>query len=178
MDRITKRMSGTERDYWSVHALGTVPALEVADGRVLTETAAVLQHLARQNNVELSDEQLTELHRWLSFVGTEIHKGIFNVFFDPNAPEASRAYALETGATRLSFVNDHLTGRDFLLDELSVADMYLYTALNWSLATPVSLEPYPALVAFHQRMRELPAVSRAFAEERELYAKQQAARAS
>ena len=41
--------------------------------------------------------------------------------------------------------------------------------LNWAGATGVSLAPWPALAAWHQRILARPAVARAVAEERELY---------
>jgi glutathione S-transferase len=40
----------------------------------------------------------------------------------------------------LAFLDAHLTGREFLLDRFSVADAYLFTVLNWHVATPVELE--------------------------------------
>jgi glutathione S-transferase len=72
-------------------------------------------------------------------------------------------------AARLSWLNSVLEGREFLLDEFSVADGYLFAILNWSMVAPVDLAPYPALTAFMARMHQRPAVARAFAEELALY---------
>lgn len=52
------------------------------------------------------------------------------------APEAVKAFALEKGAPRLALRNEHLTGREWLLDGFTVADALLATVLNWTAAAP------------------------------------------
>lgn len=167
VDPRTKRLPDG-RDYREVYPLGLVPALRTDDGALLTENAAVLQHIAEHGGAA-TRETSRELQRWLSFIGTELHKGLFAPLFDPSAPEEAKRYAIEKGRPRLAHVDAHMRDRAFVLDAPSVADAYLYTVLNWTLATPVSLADYPALAAFHARMRERPSVARAFAEELPLY---------
>jgi glutathione S-transferase len=62
---------------------------------------------------------------------------------------------------RLGLVDKHLAGREFLLDRFSVADAYLYTVLNWSMATPVKFDRFPAIQAYFKRMRERPSIAKA-----------------
>ncbi|MEM9192595.1 MAG: glutathione binding-like protein [Myxococcota bacterium] len=174
VNRETKQLADGG-DYRDVHPLGTVPALLV-DDVLITEMPAVLQYIS-DRDPRSRDLSATELRRWLSFVGSELHKGIFAPLFDSKASPAAQAYAIERGKTRLAFIDRHMTGRDYLLDVKSVADMYLHTALNWTLPTPIALEDYPGLHAFHQSFRKLPFVARAFSEERPLYLAQQAANA-
>ncbi len=50
-----------------------------------------------------------------------------------------------------------------------MADAYLATVLNWTLATGVSLAEWPIVQAYHQRMLKRPSIARAFAEELALY---------
>src|SRR5690606_19086407 len=106
--------------------------------------------------------------------GTELHKGLFAPLFDPAAPEEVKRYAIQKGKPRMAFLDSHMEGREAILDDYSVADAYLYTVLNWALVTPVGLNDYPSLSAYHARMKERPSVSRAFAEEFPLYQAQQA----
>ena len=51
----------------------------------------------------------------------------------------------------------------------SVADAYLYTVLNWSMATPVKFDRFPAIQDYFTRMQKRPSVAKAFREELALY---------
>jgi glutathione S-transferase len=76
---------------------------------------------------------------------------------------------LTKGESRLSYLNDQLEGREFLLDRFSVADAYLFTVLNWKIATPVDLSRWPAVSGYYERLAQRPSISRALAEEHTLY---------
>lgn len=175
VDPVTKRTE-SGRDFHELHPLGLVPALQLESGKILTENAAVLQYVARsfpQAGLAPTDpEGTTELQSWLCFIGTELHKSLFNPLLAKHAGPDAKAYALGLGESRLRYLEQHLTGREFLLDQFSVADAYLFTILNWTLATPVDLKPWPAVSAYQARLRERPSVARAFAEELKLYKKE------
>ncbi len=161
------------KDFREVYPLGLVPTIRTDDGELLTENAAILQHVAErfpQAHLSPTDSQgRARLQQWLCFIGTELHKALFAPLLDAKAPEGAKAYALEKGASRLAWVEKHLTGREFLLDHFSVADAYLVTVLGWCVATPVDLKKYPALSAYVARLWKRPGVAKAFAEERALY---------
>jgi glutathione S-transferase len=88
---------------------------------------------------------------------------------DEAAPEETRTHTLMKGETRLVYLNDHLSDREFLLDHFTVANAYLYTVLNWSVGARVSLSRYPAIKEYHRRLRIRPSVARAYQEEVKLY---------
>ena len=163
-------------DFRTVSSLGLVPALDLGDGELLTENAAILQYVADQ----LSEAQLAprdplgraRLQQWLGFIGTELHKGIYVPLLDKKAPEGAKAFALSKVESRLSWLSEKLEGREYLLERFSVADGYLFTVLNWSVVTPVSLKPWPSITSYMARMRERPSIARAYGEERTLYAKE------
>jgi glutathione S-transferase len=51
-----------------------------------------------------------------------------------------------------------------------VADAYLTTVLNWSIATPmIDFGKYPAVKDYLERMKKRPSVAKALAEEFALY---------
>ena len=63
-----------------------------------------------------------------------------------------------------------MKGREFLLDQFSVADGYLATVLNWTQATPeIDLGAYPNVKAYLERMRQRPSVAAALATEVPLF---------
>jgi glutathione S-transferase len=161
-------------DFFSINPLGLVPALRTDDGEVLTENAAILQYIADQSPGSGIAPQggmpRTRLQQWLCFVGTELHKALFSPLLDPKMPDAGKARILEKGDARLAYLNTYLTGREFLLDRFSVADAYLFTALNWNIATPVDLKKWPAVHAYYTRLKQRPSIARALSEEHALYA--------
>ena len=169
-------------DFRTIHALGLVPVLEMDNGEMLTENAAILQHVAdRYPAAEIAPRDplaRSRLHQWLCFIGTELHKALYIPLLDRNAPEGAKAYALTKAQSRLAWVSGALDGREYLLDRFSVADAYLLTVLNWSTVTPVNLAPWPAIGAYLKRCHSRPAVARAFAEEKKLYAEELKRRAS
>ena len=68
---------------------------------------------------------------------------------DSKAPPDAKAYAAEIADSRLAYLDNHLTGREFLLDPFSVADAYLCTVLNWTRATPIDLAKWPAVKDYY-----------------------------
>jgi glutathione S-transferase len=94
---------------------------------------------------------------------------------DRKAPQESKAYALEKNLPRLDYLDNYLKGRDYLLDHFTVADAYLVTVINWTMATPpIELAKWPNVKAYYERLRRRPAIAKAIAEEFELYKAEQA----
>ena len=166
VDPKSKKVLQDNSDFRSVNPLGLVPTVSTDDGLILTENAAILQYVAdRFPDVGLgatSGIERSRLHQWLCFIGTELHKGLFVTLLDRKAPADVHAYTLAKGLSRLDYLNSYLEGREFLLDHFSVADAYLGTVLNWSIATPmIDFSKYPAVKAYLERMKKRPAVAKA-----------------
>lgn len=181
VDGPTKRLADGS-DFHAVNPLGLVPVLRTDNGALLTENAAILPYLAdRFPDARLAPADgldRARFRQWLSFIGTELHKGLFSVLLSSKAPEAAKVHVLEVGKSRLDVLSDHLDGRDYLLDDFSVADAFLVTVLGWSRATPIRLADWPVLNAYVDRIRQRPCVARALTEELALYEAEQARRAS
>jgi glutathione S-transferase len=176
VDTHTKRTAGGD-DYLRVHPIGLVPVLDSGDGTLLFENAAILQYVAdRFPEARLAPADpmgRVRLGQWLSFISAELHRGLFAPLLDPEAPEAVKAYIVARGASRLDYLNAHLSGREFLLDAFSVADAYLATILGWSVVTTVDLKKWPAVRAYLERMRQRPSIARALEEEMPMYIAEQ-----
>lgn len=161
-------------DFRKVNPLGLVPTLRTDDGLLLTENAAILQYVAdRFPNANISAAsgiERSRLHQWLCFIGTELHKGLFVPLLDKTAPAEMKTHVLGKNLSRLDYLEDYLKGREFLLDHFSVADAYLVTIINWTMATPpIELAKWPVVKAYYERLRARPSIARAVAEEFELY---------
>ena len=159
--------------YVALNPKGYVPALELDDGQVLTEGAAILQYLADRNpDARLAPRAGTieraRLHEWLNYIATEVHKGGYSPLFNPKAPDEWKQIVRDNLAAKLDFLARHLERQPFLLaDGFSVADAYLFTILRWS--SPrigVELGPWPALGAFIDRVGARPAVKAALEAEK------------
>ena len=179
VDSPTKTVLKDGSDFRAVNPIGLVPTLRTDEGVVLTENAAILQYVAdRFPQSGLGATQgidRTRLHQWLCFIGTELHKGLFIPVLDRKAPQETKAYALEKNLSRLDYLDNYLKGREFLLDHFSVADAYLVTVINWTMATPpIELSTWPDVKAYYERLRQRPSVAKAVAEEFELYKAEQA----
>lgn len=172
VDFATKRTTDG-RDYLAINPKGYVPALELDDGRLLTEGPAIVQYIADQApDAKLAPPAGTweryKLQEWLAYIGTEIHK-TFGPLFRAAASDEIKATARENLAKRFAFVDAALAAQPYLLGEtFSVADGYLFVMLSWCKFTGVDLAPFPQLLAYQARIAERPAVVATLAAEKAL----------
>jgi glutathione S-transferase len=179
VDRKTKRLDDG-RDYRAVAPQAIVPAVSLDDGAILTESAAVLQYIAdRVPEKELAPRWGTaeryRLVEWLNFITTELHKKHLWMIFSTRTPEPVKSWAKSSAASALSHVAARLDAHDFLLgDRFTVADAYLFWALLVAPHGGLSIDAYPSLVAYCDRIRARPSVKAALAHEYPLYMKEAA----
>ncbi len=174
VDPKTKKVLKDGSDFYKVNPLGLVPTLRTDDGTVLTENAAILQYVAdhfpKAGIAAGPGMERSRLHQWLCFIGTELHKGLFSPLLDKKAAPEVKSWVLNKNLSRLDYLENYLRGRDYLLDHFSVADGYLVTVINWTMATPpVELAKWPVVKAYYERLRARPSIAKAIAEELELY---------
>lgn len=168
---MNKQLVADGSDYLAINPKGQVPALRTDDGDILTEGPAILQYVAdldpqHRMAPAAGTIQRAKLQQWLNYIATEVHKAVFYFMFNPASPPEAKAFARDTLLpARYDFLSRHLEGRDYLLDQFSVADAYLATSLNWAAPAGVDLAQWPVLKAWHERILARPAVARAFGEE-------------
>ena len=167
-------------DFFAVNPMGQVPALRLDDGTILTENTAVLQYVAEKfphaRLAPLPGPERSRMQQWLGFIGTELHKAVFVPMLDEHASDEVKRYSREKLPRRMETLQAHLRGREFLLDEFSIADAYLATILNWAQATQVDLRQWPEVHEYHQRMLQRPSIAKAAGEEFALYKEEVARR--
>lgn len=153
-------------DYYTINPKGYVPAIELPDGNVLTEVAAIVQYLADQApQIGLAPTAGTleryRFQEWLTFISSELHKGL-SPLFGPTATAEAKAAAKNRVAARLADFERALTGRDYLLgSRFTAADAYAFTILNWTGMLGVDLQPYPNIRAYMDRVAARPKVQEA-----------------
>lgn len=163
--KVNLRAHETEdgRDYYTINPNGSVPALETDGGDVITQNAAILQYLGDNfapaivpANATLARARLQEM---LGFIGADYHKA-YSPLFNPAATEEAKTAQKEIIARRQAWLEGLLAdGRSFILgNEFTVADAYLFTVTNWSGRLGLSLDAFPHLIAYMERMRSRPSV--------------------
>ena len=153
-------------DYYTINPLGYVPLLELDNGTRLTEGPAIVQYIADQvpaKNLAPANGTLEryKMQSWLTFIGTELHKG-FSPLFNPSTPAEYKAIAAEKVISRLQYIDGQLAGKNYLMgDNFTVADGYLFTVSNWTVPMKIDISGMTNLVAFRARMAARPAVQAA-----------------
>ena len=157
-------------DYLAVNAKGYVPALQLDDGKVLTEGPAIVQYIADQKPESgLAPKAGTferyELQEWLNFITSEAHKTIGSMF-NPAMPADYKTVVLALVDKRLTWVESQLKGKQYLMgDNFTVADGYLFTVLRWTAVFKIDLGKYPSIAAYFSRVEARPKVHEALVAE-------------
>jgi glutathione S-transferase len=109
--------------------------------------------------------------RWLSFLNSDLHPA-FKPIFKPRRfhPDNALAHAIaDTARTHvheyLERIDAHLHGRDWLVEQRSIADPYLFVMLRWAMKLKVDLTGLENLARFFARMSADAAVLAAIGEE-------------
>ena len=152
-------------DYFAVNPKGAVPALQLDDGDVLTENAAVLQYIADQapgaGLIPASGAARYHVLEWLSYVGSEVHKS-YGMLWNPASSDEAKQVARDLLAKKFDFVAGQLGEKPFLTGEtFTPADAYFFVMLSWTRLKNIDLSRWPTLVAFQERVAARPAVQEA-----------------
>jgi glutathione S-transferase len=168
-DLKTKKTEGGA-DYLTINSKGPVPALELDDGRVLTEGPAIIQYLADQKPESgLAPRAGTferyQLMEMLNYITSEVHKA-FSPLFNPESSAEMKQASVNALTKKFDWLTGFLGDKTFLLgNTFSVADAYLFTVLKWTRIVKIDLARWPALAAYQARIAQRPKVQAALKEE-------------
>ncbi|MFM0553420.1 glutathione binding-like protein [Paraburkholderia sediminicola] len=168
-------------DFYPINPLGQVPVLRTDEGWLLRENTAILPYVAdafpaARLAPAVGTAERAKLQEWLGFISTELHKAVFVPLLDPHAPVDVQTYTRKKINLRLGVLEEHLRGREFLMEHFTVGDAYLVTVLNWAQHGGVDLAEWPSVDAYYKRTAHRPQVAKALAEEVALYLEEQARR--
>jgi glutathione S-transferase len=158
-------------DYYKINPKGYVPAIQLDDGQVFTEGAALLQYigdLAPAAGIIPKPGTLERFraNEWLTFVSSEIHKG-FSPLFNPGLKDDAKAVLKAKLEKRFDGLDAHLATHKYLMGEqFTVADAYLYTVISWSNGVGIDLSKWKHLAEYRQRVAERPKVKQALQDEK------------
>jgi glutathione S-transferase len=157
-------------DYAKINSKGSVPSVQLDDGKVLTEGPAVVQYLADQKpDSGLAPHAGTferyQLMEFLNYLTSEVHK-TFSPLFNPQSSAEVKDSAKSALAKKFDWLTGSLGGKNFAMGgTFTVADAYLFTLLGWSSHVGIDLGKWPVLTAYQARIAQRPAVQQALKEE-------------
>jgi glutathione S-transferase len=140
-----------------------VPVLELPDGRVLPESAAILVYLAGGSEL-LPDDSFdrAQVLRWLVYEQTEVVPATGGLRFRlitgrlrPEDPAAQRRR--QAGGEVLSLLDEHLASRPFLVaDRYSIADIAVYSYVHVADEAGYEMSAYPNIERWLERVASQP----------------------
>ena len=150
-------------DYLTVNRYGQVPALKLADGRVLVQSAAILEYLAdsagKLGGAIAAERQ--SVREWLYWDADKLSPGIYRsraiargkLVADP----AVAAFFREAGEDGLAVLEAHLARQKWLVGEgPTIADIAIYGVVIFAPQGGFDLSRWPAVQAFIARVEALP----------------------
>ncbi len=162
--------------YRALNPLGQVPALGLPDGTVITESAAMVLHLADCfPHAGLLPEPGTPARavalRWLLFGATQIYPAALRYWYadrytkDPAGVAGVREAALAEFDRDLAILDQALDPGPWILgDRFSAVDYYLFMLALWHPGRKATLERHPRLGRLMRLVRKRPAVERIWAQ--------------
>lgn len=154
----------------ALNPMAMTPTIVLDDGRVLTQNVATLPFIADLVPGKLFPARDTsdriEAEQWLGFIASDLHPRMVEVYWvwsekDEAVRSRLRKYYEARVALPLKVLENRLDGRNFILgDQYSVIDAYALVALGWSVPCGLSLDPYPNVRAFIERVEARPVVRR------------------
>ncbi len=148
----------TGADYTQINPKGYVPALQLDDGQVLTEGAAIVQYIADlrpEAGLAPTSGTLarTRLQEHLNYIAAEFHKAFGPLFSSDASKEAKAAAVINVGRRLDHFEHIFADGRSYLSgDTFSVADAYLFVISTWTKPTGIGLNKWPHVASFVTRI--------------------------
>lgn len=164
-----KNAEQTKPAYLALNPKGRVPTLETDSGALLTETGALLDYIAAlapgANLVPADPERAAQMRSVMYFLAATMHVNHAHMRRGPRwATQQSSfddmaAKVPETMAENARyFTSDCLEGDYVLGDTFSIADPHAYMLCSWLERDDVSLDDFPEIAAYLDRMNARPSL--------------------
>lgn len=166
---LATKLTDTGADYRRINPKGSVPALAIGEGRMLTEGPALVQFLAdlRPDSGLAPANGSFERYRlqeWLNWISTELHK-TFSPLWRKDTPQDAQQAAKNVLAQKFAYLDQHLGTSPYLLADFSIADAYAFAVLGWAKFFAIDLARWPNVGGYVARIAARPAVRAALAAE-------------
>lgn len=164
------KMTKAGEDFTKINPKGVIPYLIDKSGEEVGECAVILQYLAHRERSPLLPQwgspRYFQMAQWLHFIATDLHKGFTPLFAGHHWIENVEGLGQLKSSTlkildqRLKYIDRSLKEREFLVGEMTIADVYLYNVVSWSKYVEISLSDYPELNRFMSSFGQRPSVAK------------------
>lgn len=148
----------------ALNEMGEVPVLKI-DGRVMTQSAVMLRHLAKKTGQFgwQTDEEEDEILRWLFWdnhkLSAQVGTTRFLMNFLPADKRPEAVFPFLQGRLKAAYtvLNDHLAGKEWVAnDRLSIADLSLCSYLYYPEPFGFDRKAWPHIDVWLDRIAALP----------------------
>lgn len=159
------------RFFTEVNPMGKIPAI-VHDGRVVTESGAIVAYLAEafpDAGLAPTPQELADYYRWMFFTAGPIEQAVTN-FRAGFAPVPEQEFFLGYGSydRTADELERAIKARPFIAgDRFTAADVYVGSHVGWGLGLQ-TLPPREAFLAYAGRLTEREGYKRAVAQDQAL----------
>lgn len=155
-----------------LNPLGAVPALELEDGRVLTQSLAIMELVADRHPAAAllaapGTVERAQTLGWAAFAATDLLRAfaplvrVEDMTTSPASQAEVRAFALAQLQPLLAHADRSLIGRTFLMGErFTLADAPLFFVLLLTGWFDVPMDAHPQLARYREAVAARPAVRR------------------
>jgi glutathione S-transferase len=156
--------AGQRVGYLDINPWGAVPAIRLADGRVLSESNAILWYLSAGTAYRPAEEfAAAKVMQWLSFEADYVQSTLGSLrYWTLTGKLEARGSALvdgkrAAGERALGVLERELARREFVAGErYGIADISIYAYAHLAADAGVATAAYPAFQAWMQRVRSQP----------------------
>ena len=168
---IRAKKTQTGEDYLSINPKGAVPAIQLKDGKLLTENAVILQYLADTSNAShllpsIGDFNRYRVLEWLNYITTDLHKGI-GIMFNPKITQDLRdTIFIPIVKNKFNYINKHLQNHRYLAgDHFTLPDAYLFVMMRWAANFHIDLTECEHLVRYSKELSNRPSIQASLKQE-------------
>jgi len=161
-----------ETEFLAINPCGQIPALELPDGTIITESAAIVLHIADNHPDSgllppLGSAERAQVYRWLFYAVANIYESDLRLYYserfttEVSCADSIKCKAREDMDNAFDLLEKALRDGPFLLGEqYSVIDPYLLMLVYWHEQPQVLLARCSKLKRLCDTVRQRPAVER------------------
>jgi glutathione S-transferase len=159
-------------EFLNINPLGQVPVLQLPDGSIMTESAAIAIYLCdKHSEAGLAPAPESNLRapflRWLIFLAANIYTSDLRIYYPdrytsrPQDSDTVKSAALDAMAREWKIYADALGDKAYTLgNRYSIVDVYAAMLATWNLDVPAFFRLHPNVKALYDRVLARPAVAR------------------